>query len=133
VWVPFTAIDPHQWFRGVAAGLTVWFLVQIPDVRPNNRYAVWGGYSYGLYLLHVPLILLSFRLMQKADVLAGSSARALVVGVVALSVGLLFGRFELGMHGRLKRGADRLVAAGGRLRLGRLPIGVSGRAGSRGL
>jgi len=116
VWVPFTDIDPHQWLRGVAAGLTLWFLVQLPDVSTTNRLAVGGGYSYGLYLLHVPLILLSFRLMQNADVLAGTSSGALLAGVVALSVGLLFGRFELWMHGRLKRGADRLAAAGGRLR-----------------
>lgn len=120
LWVPFADVEPHQWLRGVAAGLVVWFLVQIPDVRPTNRLAVAGGYSYGLYLLHVPLILLSLRLMQTADVLAGTSAGAALAGVVAVVVGLTFGRFELWMHGRLKRGADRLVATSGNLRVPRL-------------
>ena len=121
LWVPFTDVDPHQWLRGVAAGLTVWFVVQLPDVSATNRLAVGGGYSYGLYLLHVPLILLSFRLTQKADVLGGTSAA--VAGVVAVGVGLLFGRFELWMHGRLKRGADWLVRSWGRFPTGLLPAG----------
>ena len=121
VWVPFTDVDPHQWLRGVAAGLTVWFLVQLPDVSATNRLAVGGGYSYGVYLLHVPLILLSFRLSQKVDVLAGTSAGAGLAGVVAITVGLTFGRFELWTHGRLKRGADRLLRSWGRLPAGLRP------------
>ncbi|QDU19921.1 acyltransferase family protein [Urbifossiella limnaea] len=127
LWVPFADIDPHQWLRGVAAGLTVWFLVQVPDVSATNRLAVGGGYSYGLYLVHVPLLLLSFRLMQQANVLVGTSAGAALAGVVAITAGLAFGRFELWMHGRLKRGADRLVASCGRLR-----AATAGRAGGVG-
>ncbi|MFO0800127.1 MAG: acyltransferase [Gemmataceae bacterium] len=129
VWVPFEATDPHQWLRAVAAGMTVWFLVQVPDARPTNPLVVGGGYSYGLYLVHVPLILLSFRLMQAANLLVATSTGAALAGAVAVSGGLLFGRVELGLYDRLKRSADRLVAAvgrswGGRGRRTLLPVAV---------
>ncbi len=128
VWVPFENVDPHQWLRAGAAGLTVWLLVQFPDARADNRLVVGGSYSYGLYLVHVPLILLSFRLMEAAGVLVGTSLGVALAGAVTLTVGLTFGRLDVAMYARLKKAADRLVAAAGRVRRpSLLPTASTGR------
>ncbi|MDB5311842.1 MAG: acyltransferase 3 [Gemmataceae bacterium] len=98
--------DAHYWLRGVAAGLTVWFLVQLPDVSGRNPLVVAGGYSYGLYLLHFPVILFVFQAMRAAAVPPGPWTAVGVAGGTAVGLGLAFGRLELALYGRLKAALD---------------------------
>jgi len=129
--VPESRVDLHFGLRGTAAGLLIWFLVKVRDAAARNPLVVGGGYSYALYLLHVPLILFSFRVMQATGVFAGTLAGVAVAGAVAFGVGLLtLGRLEARMHARLKRLVAR--APGDRVRrlAGALLRPLRGRAGS---
>jgi peptidoglycan/LPS O-acetylase OafA/YrhL len=108
IWVPIRDIEPHYWLRGVAAALTVWFLVQIPDVSPTNPLAVGGNASYGLYLVHVPTILLAIAALRHLEVGVGTWWGVAIVGAAAISVGWSFGRLESGLHAYAKRLVDRI-------------------------
>ena len=110
-FIPMMDIDAHFGLRSIAAGLTVWFLVQIPDAAATNKFVVAGGFSYGLYLLHVPLILFSMRVMEAIGLLAGTMGGVAVAGVFAVAAGLTFGYGELLMYGRVKKLGNLPVSA----------------------
>jgi peptidoglycan/LPS O-acetylase OafA/YrhL len=112
VWVRMDQLEIHYWLRGLAAAMTVWLLVQIPDVSPRNRLAVAGDYSYGLYLVHVPLILLAMGAMRSLGVGYGTWHGVLVAGLTAIGIGLGFGRLEAWIYGRAKRLAAPRANAG---------------------
>lgn len=115
-WIPQHA-EADIWLRGAASGLAVWALVNIRDARATNPLVIAGGYSYGLYLLHVPVILFTFRAMQRTDVLNQTVLGVVLTGVLAVTLGLAFGRLELAFYGRAKRATDRLSVRAVRGRL----------------
>ncbi len=98
--------DVHLWVRGAAAALTVWFAANVRDAAAGNPLVVAGGWSYGLYLAHNPLILFAYSVMKETGVLAGKPVGIVLVGLGAVVVGLWFGRFEQALYGRLKRLVD---------------------------
>jgi exopolysaccharide production protein ExoZ len=103
LWVRTDQVEFHYWIRGLAAALMVWFLVQIPDVSARNRLAVAGDWSYGLYLVHVPVILLSMGAMKALGVGYGTWWAVLVAGTAAIGIGLAFGRLESSIYERTRR------------------------------
>jgi peptidoglycan/LPS O-acetylase OafA/YrhL len=120
---------------GAAAG--IWFVVQVRQVSARNPLARLGDCTYGLYLMHVPVIFVGhgiylsrYRVPQLHDVLA--------IGAAAVVVGLLFGRFESWLHARLRPLARADVRAWlggtwhGRARLRLEWRGVSVGTGTRG-
>ncbi len=113
-------LDLHYWTRGLASALTVWFLVQVRDTRRENPLAIAGGYSYGLYLIHVPLILLAMRAMQVTGFWFGTWPGVWLAGLVALSMGLAFGRLESSLYVRAKRLLDPTVRESVRRRFGEM-------------
>jgi exopolysaccharide production protein ExoZ len=103
-WVKMDeAIELHSWLRGVGSALTIWFLVQIPDVSSRNRMAIGGDYSYGLYLVHVPVILLAMGAMRVSRVGYGTWIGAVTPALAAIAIGLAFGWLESSIYSRSKR------------------------------
>jgi exopolysaccharide production protein ExoZ len=119
MWVQMDRLEIHYWLRGLAAAMTIWFLVQVRDVSSHNPLAVGGDYSYGLYLVHVPTMLLAMAAMRSLGAGYGTWWGVLVAGVATLAIGLGFGRLEAWIYGRAKRlvaprenkGPDRALAA----------------------
>jgi len=105
--IPFEQrLDWHFGLRGLAAGLSIWFIVQLPDVSKTNPLVRAGSCSYGLYLTHVPLMLFGYRVLERWNATTGATTVCLV-GAFTLLVGLALGRLEALMHVRLKKLADR--------------------------
>ncbi|MDB5311844.1 MAG: acyltransferase 3 [Gemmataceae bacterium] len=108
--VAFLAVVPgrlttleEQWCAyGFASAVVVWFAVQVRQVAEKNPLARLGDCTYGLYLVHVPVIMGVFYLLLGRGWLLGSSAGVLLAGAAALVVGLLYGRFECRLHGKLR-------------------------------
>jgi exopolysaccharide production protein ExoZ len=141
--VVFLAIVPAQFeslealwcIYGFASAAVTWLAVQFRQLTPNNPLVRAGDLSYGLYLVHVPLMLAGFAVLNHMEWLIGMNAGVLIVGCVAMGGGLLYGRLESSIHRRLKLVKWSLIAAAcGRIArgAGSLPARLSGRfAGSR--
>jgi peptidoglycan/LPS O-acetylase OafA/YrhL len=105
-WPEVVRNEAFWWLRGLAAALLVWFLVQIRDLSNRNPMVVGGAYSYGLYLVHVPLLPLAMGAMKTLGAGYGTWGGVFVAGAVALVVGTAFGWVEAGLYGRVRRLAD---------------------------
>ena len=90
--------DAANWNWGVAAAGVVWLAVRLPAVRPDHPLARLGDATYGLFLIHVPVMLA----VMYAGVWAGRIEGALLAGGVALVAGFAFGRLEAGLYSRLR-------------------------------
>jgi len=85
-----------------AAAALVWLVTQVPQLPPANRLVRWGEYSYGVYLLHAPVMMGTFFLLLWGGWLLDSSAALAVAGVVALAAGFGFGRVECALYARVR-------------------------------
>jgi exopolysaccharide production protein ExoZ len=90
--------DAANWNWGVAAAGVVWLAVRVPAIRADHPLARLGDATYGLFLIHVPVMLA----VMYAGVWAGRVEGALLAGGVALVVGFAFGRLEAGVYSRLR-------------------------------
>src|SRR5207245_602060 len=114
------------WLRGIASALMVWFLVQLRDASPKNVLVVGGGYSYGLYLIHVPVMLVTMGVMHATGVWYGTTFGVFVAGFASMALGLAFGRLEMAVYARAKKFVDPKALAVVRRRLARVvrkPVG----------
>jgi exopolysaccharide production protein ExoZ len=82
----------------VAAAALVWFAVQIPQVSGQSRLVSLGDWTYGVYLIHTPLMMGTFAALATLSGWVGSHMGVFVAGSVALSGGLLFGWLECRLH-----------------------------------
>lgn len=126
----FTTFEGQWVAYAVAAAAAVWFVVQLRQLPANHRLVAAGEYTYGLYLLHVPLLVGTFHLLLAHGWLLDSTSGVLLAGAVALGVGLLFGRFETALHGRL-RPLAKLTAGDVRAVPGRVKRAVAGLLSTR--
>jgi peptidoglycan/LPS O-acetylase OafA/YrhL len=131
----FESLEAIWCVYGFASAVATWQAVQLPQIRPDHWLARAGDWSYGLYLVHIPLILGTFAMLNGIGGLVGTGAGVLLAGTVAMAGGLLYGRLECALHRRLKQVKwNAIAAAFGRRRrgAGSLPATLSGRfAGSR--
>ena len=118
----------------VPAAAIIWFAAHAPQLSDRNILVRTGEISYGVYLLHSPIIMACFSL----ELFTGSGWFVAQTGIAAVCIGLLFGWFDNALHLRL-RPLIRIVpvaiaAVCGRIvrAAGSLPARLLGRfAGSR--
>lgn len=91
---------------GLAGSGLMWLAVRAPQLNERNPLVRLGDCTYGLFLMHVPLM---FAVLYPAQRLGFSGrAEALwLAGAVAIVGGLLFGRIESALHTRLRPLAKR--------------------------
>ena len=108
-WLSTAACTPEQFWLGAAlpASLLVWLAARLPQVAPANRLARLGDRTYGLYLVHVPLMLVGFELLSRGGVPRGNLPGVAAVGAAAVALGLQFGRLEHALYRRLRRTVAR--------------------------
>jgi peptidoglycan/LPS O-acetylase OafA/YrhL len=96
---PLFGWDVSLLLKGLGSGLLVAWAAATPQLSADNLLVRYGDYSYGVFLIHVPIV---------RAVLGGLSGRpaSLVVvasaGLIALSVGLVYGRLESALYRRLR-------------------------------
>lgn len=108
--ISFLAIAPGQarsqeevWLVfGFASAALVWLAVQFPQVSEKNFLTRLGDWSYGLYLMHVPLMTGVFYMLLAQGWLVGTIMGVWVAGAAALIFGLLFGWVEARVHSTLR-------------------------------
>jgi peptidoglycan/LPS O-acetylase OafA/YrhL len=105
VWVAPKAAwsrELHWCAWGVVGAGAVWFAVQVRQVSERNPLARLGDYTYGLYLVHVPLMFAVFYPAVMRQWTLTPEQVVLVAGAVAVIGGLLFGKLESAVHTRLR-------------------------------
>ena len=100
---PVFITDPelHWGMWGVWSAMLVWLALQFHQLSDRNFLVRLGDYTYGLFLFHVPLILVVYHAAARH----GWVGRVEVVwtaGVVALLGGLLFGQLDHTLYARLR-------------------------------
>lgn len=87
---------------GAAGVILVWLVTQIPQISESHPLARLGGCTYGLFLVHVPLL---FCVLYPAARRGwqGRVEPLWLAGAMAIVGGLAFGRLEAAIHGRLLR------------------------------
>jgi peptidoglycan/LPS O-acetylase OafA/YrhL len=120
VGIPRVTDGEQLWcLWGLAGALAVWFAVQVPQLSERNPFARLGDCTYGLFLIHVPVMMAVFRRAKSHGWEVGTVAGLLTAAVVALVGGLLFGWIESRIHNRLRPLAKvRLSDLQARWRLG---------------
>jgi peptidoglycan/LPS O-acetylase OafA/YrhL len=87
---------------GAIGALAVWFAVQVKQVRATHPLARLGDYTYGLYLVHVPVLLaVYYRAVLRRWEMPPEQV-AILAGGLALVVGFAFGKAESTLHGLLR-------------------------------
>jgi peptidoglycan/LPS O-acetylase OafA/YrhL len=95
--------EGHWLTYGPACAVGVWIMCQFRQVRHDHPLVRAGEYTYGLYLLHTPLLMGTFFLLLRFELFLGSELGMLVAGSVALTGGLLLGWLEATGHTRYLR------------------------------
>ena len=123
--IPFPEL---HWCQAAVAGAgVVWLSVNVRQLDAKNPLVRAGDWTYGLYLVHAPVMLIVFFRLRANDWLVGTSAAVLLAGLLALTLGFLFGKLECALHSQLRPLAkvkwgivwERIrVAAMRRLRIG---------------
>jgi peptidoglycan/LPS O-acetylase OafA/YrhL len=96
---PLVGWDVSLILKGVGSGLLVAWAAVTPQWSADNLFVRYGDYSYGVFLIHVPVMRVVFA--RLADRPATMTAVA-TGGLIALSIGLMYGRIEAAAYRRIR-------------------------------
>jgi peptidoglycan/LPS O-acetylase OafA/YrhL len=80
--------------NGVGSAFLVTWAAAIRQVANDHPLVSYGDWSYGLYLVHVPMIAIGFWFVKAMGVEFASIEWLLAIGLTALVVGLAYGYCE---------------------------------------
>lgn len=85
-------------------------IVLIMQLKPLPDFSnALGNYSYGIYLLHLPIIFCLYLALRSAN--AGFATSLILMVVVALPVSIAFGKFEYWLYqNKIRPAADRFLS-----------------------
>jgi exopolysaccharide production protein ExoZ len=88
---------------GIASALTVAWAAAIRQVRAGHPLVIFGDWSYGLYLIHTPLISGALYFVVRNGWTVPPAIVIVATGLLALIGGLAFGYCESNAYRRLRR------------------------------
>lgn len=107
------ASETELWLpmQGLAAALMIWWVADIPT-RETNIFVRMGDASYGIYLLHVPIIKAYLNTMHDRFGWNGPGSWNLLpaAATLVLLIGYGYGWFEMRMYRRLRKWAARQMS-----------------------
>jgi peptidoglycan/LPS O-acetylase OafA/YrhL len=108
----FFGLETNRWIAGLAAVFVVGWATRDREPRTAIRpFIALGDWSYALYLCHVPVILIVYRLWPSGSGIVAAWPLALVLAFIAASV---LGPLDVRLYRILKRWSD--AAAPGAIR-----------------
>jgi peptidoglycan/LPS O-acetylase OafA/YrhL len=88
--------------QGVAGGLLVAWAAAARHAPADHPLVRYGDFSYGVYLLHAPILLTLFTQNVARQWFTPSLALLVAAGSLALCAGLMYGCLEMAMYKRLR-------------------------------
>jgi peptidoglycan/LPS O-acetylase OafA/YrhL len=88
--------------QGVAAALVIGYAATARQVAADHPLAVAGDWSYGVYLLHAPFLVVFFALSARHGWLPPTPAAAVFGGVLAFAVSAAFGAAEAAVYRKVR-------------------------------
>jgi peptidoglycan/LPS O-acetylase OafA/YrhL len=88
--------------QGVAAALTIGYAATGQQVRATHPLVKAGDWSYGIYLVHAPVLMVFFTLSARHGWLPPTYTVAAVGGVLAFVVAAAFGAAESAAYRRMR-------------------------------
>ena len=79
------------------------FLVLNIEFKPNKYIQKLGDYSYGMYLIHAQVMFILLTIIKEQFEMPINTVNATIVLIIAFSVGIYFGKFEVEMHKVLRQ------------------------------
>lgn len=95
--------DVAQIFVGAGSALLVLWAASLRQLASDHPLVKYGDWSYGVYLVHTPIIFTMFKLSTRQGWEFPSSRFILVTGLFALTIGLLYGWLESEAYKRMRR------------------------------
>ena len=99
--------DVSTLVMGMAGALLVAWAAAAKQMSAENPLVICGEWSYGVYLLHVPIMTTVFYFAIKQHLAHPSYDLMALAGLLAIGGGLLFGRCEAALYRRLRRALIR--------------------------
>lgn len=87
---------------GAGAALAVLWAASVKQLSSENPLVIYGDWSYGVYLLHVPVITAVIDASLFRQWTYPSFELVVVAGFAAMLVGLAFGRCEAAVYRRIR-------------------------------
>lgn len=98
----FHSLEGQWCVYGIASAFVVWLAVQWNPVSATHALVRAGDWSYGLYLIHVPLIQLTLAAWVAHLPFFQPTVGIITAGIVAIGFGLCWGWLEARLHHRLR-------------------------------
>jgi peptidoglycan/LPS O-acetylase OafA/YrhL len=89
--------------QGLGGGLLVGWAAATPPAGADHPLVRYGDFSYGVYLIHVPMIIFLFSQGSAHQWFGPTLGTVTAVGAVTLVVGLLYGCAEAEAYRRFRR------------------------------
>jgi peptidoglycan/LPS O-acetylase OafA/YrhL len=107
--------------QGAAAALTIGYLASGRQAAADHPAVVAGDWSYGVYLLHVPVLCVFFSLSARHGWFPPTAAAVVFGGVLAFSIGAAYGAAESAAYRRIRAALSRRAARATAARLAEQP------------
>jgi peptidoglycan/LPS O-acetylase OafA/YrhL len=88
---------------GIASALTVAWAAAIPQIATGHPLVTFGDWSYGVYLIHTPIISGALHLVVRRGWALAPAGMVIAAGFLALVAGLAFGYCESNVYRRVRR------------------------------
>jgi exopolysaccharide production protein ExoZ len=113
---------------GMGSALLVAWAAAARQIADDHPLVTFGGWSYGVYLLHVPVITAVFDFGVRRGWGATGIDLVAVAGFAALGIGLVYGSCEAAVYRRLRRWLVRRPPAPAILQFPSQPVATDARA-----
>jgi peptidoglycan/LPS O-acetylase OafA/YrhL len=95
--------DVSQMFIAASSALLIVWAAAIRQTAADHPLVKYGDWSYGVYLVHTPIIYTLFKLSSRYGWEFPASRFILVAGMSAFALGLLYGWFESELYKIMRR------------------------------
>lgn len=106
--------------QGAACAILCGWCAAAKQLDKDNVFVRYGDWSYGVYLIHVPIMFAAYVVGQRSGWLPATGEGIGVIGVIALALGMGYGKLEVAGYRWLQKRYARPAVAQPQLAVSRV-------------